>query len=182
MKSYGADSRAYRQLKRYWKLLLKNETTLNYTDFRRRRNYRYAYLTEQEVIDRLLTLSPELRSVYNFYQDILYAMRYKDFEQLQTAVTTSTQEPRFQHLPETMKKAQRTLRKHLPEIKNSFIYQFSNGPVEGANNKIKAIKRTAYGFRNFKMFHLRILIAFKDSFYSQSYRQKATKFIKNSAA
>ena len=59
---------------------------------------------------------------------------------------------------------------------------FQNGPIEGANNKIKVIKRTAYGFRNFNMFRLRILIAFKDSFYPQSYRQKATKFIKNSAA
>ena len=56
MKSYGADSRAYRQLKRYWKLLFKNETQLNYTDFQKRRNYRYAYLTEQKIIDRLLTL------------------------------------------------------------------------------------------------------------------------------
>ncbi|QDJ58649.1 hypothetical protein EFA59_03570 [Weissella hellenica] len=66
-KSHGAESRAYRQLKRYWKLLLKDETTLNYTDFRKRRNYRYAYLTNQKVINQLLTLSPELRSAYNFY-------------------------------------------------------------------------------------------------------------------
>lgn len=81
-----------------------------------------------------------------------------------------------------MKNARRTLRKHLSEIQNSFIYQFSNGPIEGANNKIKVIKRTAYGLRNFNMFRLRILIAFKDSFYSQNYTQKAAKFIKNSAA
>lgn len=67
MKDYGSDSRAYRQLKKYWKLLLKDETTLNYTDFRKRRNYRYAYLTNQEVIDHLLALSPELRSIKMCY-------------------------------------------------------------------------------------------------------------------
>lgn len=60
MKDYGSESWAYRQLKKFWKLLLKDETTLNYTDFRKRRNYRYAYLTDQEVIDRLLALSLEL--------------------------------------------------------------------------------------------------------------------------
>ena len=42
-----------------------------------------------------------------------------------------------------------------------------------ANNKIKAIKRTAYGFRSFKNFRLRILISFKNSFYSMNYKQKA---------
>ncbi|WP_404975455.1 ISL3 family transposase [Weissella paramesenteroides] len=182
IKDYGASSRAYRQLKKYWKLLLKDETTLNYTDFRKRRNYRYAYLTDQEVIDRLLALSPELRSAYNFYQDVLYAVRHQDFNQLQKVVTTSNQDPRFQQLPEAMKKARRTLKHHLSEIQNSFIYKFSNGPVEGTNNKIKVIKRTAYGFRNFELFRLRILIAFKDSFYSQNYTKKATKFVKNSVA
>ena len=182
MKSYGINTRAYRQLKRYWKLLLKDETTLNYTDFRKRRNYHYAYLTNQEVVDRLLALSPELRVAYNFYQDILYAVRHKDFKQLQTTITVNMQLTRFQQLPETMKKARLTLKRHLSEIENSFKYTFSNGPAEGSNNKIKAIKRTAYGFRNFKIFRLRILIAFKDSFYSQNYTQKAAKFMKNSAA
>ncbi|MCA1356164.1 transposase, partial [Weissella cibaria] len=54
-----------------------------------------------------------------------------------------------------------------------FSYGFSNGPIEGSNNKIKAIKRTAYGFRSFKNFRLRILISFKNSFYSMNYKQKA---------
>ncbi|MCT1172502.1 hypothetical protein EFM01_12770 [Lactococcus lactis] len=35
---------------------------------------------------------------------------------------------------------------------NSFIYGLSNGPIEGSNNKIKAIKCKAYGFRSFKNF------------------------------
>ena len=66
--------------------------------------------------------------------------------------------------------------KHFDEIINSFIYGFSNGPIEGSNNKIKVIKRTAYGFRSFKNFRLRILISFKNSFYSMNYKQKAADF------
>ncbi|MDQ2126263.1 transposase [Weissella cibaria] len=56
---------------------------------------------------------------------------------------------------------------------NSFIYGSSNEPIKCPNNKIKAIKRTAYGFRSFKNFRLRILTSFKNSFYSMDYMQKA---------
>ncbi|PTM26152.1 hypothetical protein DA797_08380 [Limosilactobacillus reuteri] len=43
---------------------------------------------------------------------------------------------------------------------NSFKYDtYTNGPIEGTNNKIKVIKRTAYGFRNFFNFRIRILLA-----------------------
>ena len=44
----------------------------------------------------------------------------------------------YQHLAGQMKHARRKLRRHLEEILNSFIYGYSNGPVEGANNRIKA--------------------------------------------
>nr|WP_274598064.1 transposase [Weissella confusa] len=87
MKYYGSDSRTYRQLKRYWKLLLKDETQLNYTDFQKRRNYRYAYLTEQEIIDRLLTLSQNYGQLTIFIRMcfILFVIKtfhsYKPFSQ-----------------------------------------------------------------------------------------------------
>lgn len=46
------------------------------------------------------------------------------------------------------------------EILNAFKYKFiSNGPTEGFNNKIKVLKRTSYGVRNFKRFRTRILLA-----------------------
>ncbi|GFO99037.1 transposase [Lactobacillus helveticus] len=42
----------------------------------------------------------------------------------------------------------------------------TNGPVEGTNNKIKVIKRTAYGFRNFFNFRARILLALPNSYFA----------------
>ncbi|TGE63026.1 transposase [Weissella confusa] len=48
-----------------------------------------------------------------------------------------------------------------------------NCPIEGLNNKINSINRTTYRFRSFKNFRLRILISFKNSFYSMNYKQKA---------
>jgi len=43
------------------------------------------------------------------------------------------------------------------EICNSFDVPYTNGCTEGFNNKIKVIKRNAYGFRNFDRFRNRIL-------------------------
>jgi len=43
-------------------------------------------------------------------------------------------------------------------ILNAFDCPYSNGLTEGTNNKIKVIKRNAYGFRNFENFRNRILM------------------------
>ena len=52
----------------------------------------------------------------------------------------------------------KTINNWLEYICNSFIdKRFSNGYTEGLNNKIKVIKRTAYGFRNFKFLRLRLM-------------------------
>ena len=43
-------------------------------------------------------------------------------------------------------------------ILNAFDCPYSNGFTEGTNNKIKVIKRNAYGLRNFENFRNRILM------------------------
>ena len=52
-----------------------------------------------------------------------------------------------------------TFGRWLEPILNYFRKRTSNGIVEGVNNKIKVIKRLAYGFRNFGNFRLRVLAA-----------------------
>lgn len=44
------------------------------------------------------------------------------------------------------------------EIKNSLEVPYSNGPIEGTNNKIKALKRTTYGMPKFTNFKARIML------------------------
>lgn len=44
-------------------------------------------------------------------------------------------------------------------IQNSLKYTLSNGCVEGTNNKIKVIKRTSYGYRNFYHLRSRIILS-----------------------
>ena len=44
------------------------------------------------------------------------------------------------------------------EIKNSLEVPYSNGPIEGTNNKIKALKRTTFGMPKFINFKARIML------------------------
>ena len=44
------------------------------------------------------------------------------------------------------------------EIKNSLEVTYSNGPIEGTNNKIKALKRVTFGMTKFENFKARIML------------------------
>jgi len=58
-----------------------------------------------------------------------------------------------------------TLASHRTGILNYFDHPFTTGMVEGINNKIKLLKRQAYGFRDMEYFKLRIY-ALHESRYS----------------
>lgn len=51
----------------------------------------------------------------------------------------------------------KTYRNWYKEILNAFKYNYSNGPTEGFNNKIKVLKRISFGLKNFNRFRTRIL-------------------------
>jgi transposase len=51
----------------------------------------------------------------------------------------------------------RTLRFHAHGLLAYYDYDISTGPLEGTNNKIKTMKRQAYGFRDEEFFKLKIL-------------------------
>ena len=65
-------------------------------------------------------------------------------------------------------KVAETIQNWLPGILKSFDTPITNGFTEGCNNKIKILKRNAYGYRNFNRFRNRILHMF-------NYSQKAEK-------
>lgn len=50
-----------------------------------------------------------------------------------------------------------TLEEHQEGVLNYYDYPISTGPLEGTNNKIKTMKRQAYGFRDHEFFKLKIL-------------------------
>jgi transposase len=50
-----------------------------------------------------------------------------------------------------------TLQTHREGILAYYDYPISTGPLEGTNNKIKTMKRQAYGFRDKEFFKLKIM-------------------------
>lgn len=153
--SRSEDLKIYRKMKRYWKLFLKDSRELNYTDYHYHRLFK-AILPETEIMDYLLSLNNELKDTYRLYQELLYCCKTNDFDAFSAILSTSDRS-----ISQPMITSVTTLKKHLPRIENTFNYQFSNGPLEGSINKIKLIKRIAYGYRNFYNYKYRILISFK---------------------
>lgn len=50
----------------------------------------------------------------------------------------------------------RSLLHHADELLNYFDHRISNGITEGVKNKIKTLKRQAYGYRDMEYFKLRL--------------------------
>ena len=149
------DAKKYRRLKRYWRLLLKNSMDISSIQYK---NYTmFGQRTEAGIITEMLAYSPVLKANYALYQSLLNAITKKDFE-----IFKFYHNKPVNHLVcGYMKTSIKTLKKHLPYIRNSFIYPYSNGRIEGINNKIKVLNRVAYGYRNFSNYKKRIMIHFK---------------------
>lgn len=121
---------------------------------------RYEKLKDEnkKACDLMLLYNDDLRLAhylkewfYRICQNPKYTEQRKEFwDWISTA--EQSQIPEFE-------KCAVTYRHWSKEILNAFIYaHFTNGPTEGFNNKIKVLKRSSYGIRNFKHFRTRILL------------------------
>lgn len=153
--SNNGDMKKYRRLKRYWKLLLKKQTDLSQTEYK---FYRlFGQRTEAGIVEEMLDYDEELKVNYMMYQRLLNSIKNKDYDSLEKTIYS-----KYDKLLSTyIKTSIKTLKKHFPYIKNSFIYPFNNGRIEGINNKIKILNRIAYGYRNFTNYKNRIVLHFK---------------------
>ena len=66
-----SQAKYYRQLKPLYKLLLKSDDELNYTTFKKQQNFQWRYLTENEVVDRLPSISYEFKMAKQFIKSCL---------------------------------------------------------------------------------------------------------------
>lgn len=112
-------------------------------------------LTEEEKVklEDILKQSKRLRLAYKLKED------FRDIFE-----TCQTPESGREKLKEWLQEAKviyggvlETIRKHLDNICNYFLSRTSSGVMEGINNRIKLIKRQAYGFMNFTNFRSRLL-------------------------
>lgn len=119
---------------------------------------RYHKLKEEnkKACDLMLLYNDDLRlahwlkeKFYEICQDTRYSRQRRDFHDwIKIAESSGLKE---------FEKCADTYRRWSKEILNAFKYGITNGTTEGFNNKIKVLKRTSYGIRNFERFRTRIL-------------------------
>ena len=113
---------------------------------------------KKQECDLMLLYNDDLRLAHylkEWFYRICQNPRYSEQrKELLEWISTAEQS----QLPE-FERCAATYRHWCKEILNAFKYShISNGPTEGFNNKIKVLKRTSYGIRNFEHFRTRILL------------------------
>lgn len=146
------DKQNYNKLKKYWKLLLKDHTAVDFDNYTYHRCFKNQ-MRQIDIINYLLDLDSELRASYKLYQNIRYCIKHRDFDLL-----VRTLNGNITQVSNYMKTSVRTIKKYLEYVNNTLKYDYNNGVLEGLNNKIKVIKRIAFGYRCFYHFKNRILI------------------------
>ena len=113
---------------------------------------------ERAKLNQLFYLYPQLKEAWRLKESFRHWYSERDRGRSEEKLNLLEREIASSSLPE-FKELLRTFRNWREEILNYFDYWITNGFVEGKNNRIKTIKRMAYGYRNMANFRLRILTA-----------------------
>ena len=132
---------------------------------------RFNYLSDEQKqqVNIMLYASPILSNAHFYKEDFLNIIDCKDRISAQKAMSHWINSASNCGIPQIQKCA-KTMVNWLTGILNSFTSNITNGFTEGCNNKIKVLKRNAYGFTNFNRFRNRILHIFSH----QNQKQVAT--------
>ncbi len=113
---------------------------------------------DRAAVDVMLRFSDRLLQAYALKETFYDFMAAPD-RPTTCGVSTSGSTPATDsNLPE-FKSCRKTLLNWRRYILNAFDFRLSNGFTEGCNNAIKTLKRVAFGFRSFRTFRVRILLA-----------------------
>ena len=122
---------------------------------------RYDSLKEEQKqqVNVMLYYSVNISRAYFYKEEFLKILSNKDANSAKKAMAKWIQNAENCGIPQ-LEKCADTMRNWYTGIINSFSTTITNGFTEGCNNKIKVLKRNAYGYQNFKRFRNRILHIF----------------------
>lgn len=109
-------------------------------------------------LNEVLSLSPELKDAYDALQEFHVIIRTPQYA-LKRAMLSSFLDTYCHSEYPGIRHVAHTFRRNRNYIQNTWKYQRSNAVCEGLNNRIKIIKRNAYGQHSFHNFRQRILFA-----------------------
>ena len=142
----------YKKLKKYWKLILKNEDELDDKQKKFNKHFKKE-MTQKDIVTFLINTDDSLFATYNLYQGIIKSIDKRDKETFLNIIHNTNK-----NISSYAKKAIKTFINMEKYIINAFDYEYSNGIVEGTNNLIKQIKHTAYGYKKFKHLKARVML------------------------
>jgi transposase len=111
---------------------------------------------EEQRLEEALKLNEPLALAYYLREDLNEVWEQEDKEAAQAHLLDWIQRAEASGV-RMLKDFAKTLRYHAWGILAYYDYDISTGPLEGTNNKIKTMKRQAYGFRDHEFFKLKIL-------------------------
>lgn len=122
---------------------------------------RFEYLSDEQKqqVNVMLYSSPALSSAHFYKEEFLRIIKCESRDEAKKAMAEWINSALDCGIVQFQKCAE-TMINWLPGILNSFSSKITNGFTEGCNNKIKVLKRNAYGYRNFYRFRNRILHMF----------------------
>ena len=144
----------YKKMKKYWKLILKNENELDDKEKKYNKHFKKE-MTQKEIVTYLVNTNTTLYNDYQIYQGIIKSIDKKDKDNYLNIVSNNIHN---KNISENMKKALKTFHNMEKYILNSLEYTYSNGMVEGINNVIKQIKHAACGYKKFNHLKARVML------------------------
>jgi transposase len=112
--------------------------------------------SEPDRLKEALELNRPLATAYYMKEDLRQAWRQSDKKTARDFMIDWIYRAGRSGVSMLVKMA-RTVAIHLKGILAYYDYPISTGPLEGTNNKIKTMKRQAYGFRDHEFFKLKIM-------------------------
>lgn len=143
----------YNKLKKYWKLILKNEDDLDKDNKKYSKNFNKE-MSQYDIVQYLINTDDTLYYTYNLYQGIIKSINNRDKNKFLNIIHNVYKKK----LNKYSKTAIKTFLNFENYIVNAFDYELSNGLVEGTNNIIKQLRHNACGYRKFSHLKARVML------------------------
>lgn len=177
-KEYGYNSKEYRILKNKKNVSLMRSyyNDINWYVYTERYvNGRRIKRLPIDILNEILAISDEINRGYQLKEMFLDIVRKGTYENAKEQLLAWIELCEESNIPEFIE-ASKTISNWLEYIVNSFLdKRYSNGYTEGLNNKIKVIKRNAFGYRNFQFFRLRLLYILNGTISGRSKKKDTEK-------
>ena len=103
-------------------------------------------------LERLFLQSEEIQSAYNLAQEFAKMVRERKSDQFEQWLNQAETSKLVD-----FRNFSKGLRRDYAAVRGALQYSWSNGPVEGHNNRLKMVKREMFGRANFDLLRSRVL-------------------------